>query len=250
MPWYYAKDNQRFGPYDDSQFAAMAGQGTIAPDTLVWKDGMQNWQAFHEVTPPTPGAPSLERAVSGDSPLVVCSSCNRTFPEDEVIQYQGSYICAACKPIFQQQLREGASFDSGWEYGGFWIRFVARVIDSMLMALIVFVPAFIIAMLSMGSNPDAFSTLYGLSQVWSWVIAIGYDTFFIGKWGATPGKMACGLRVIKADGTRVTYLRAFARYWATQLSTLILLIGYIIAAFDEEKRALHDHLCSTRVIRK
>ena len=62
--------------------------------------------------------------------------------------------------------------------------------------------------------------------------------------------MACGLRVIVSDGSKVSYWRAFGRYWAKILSGLILAIGYIMAGFDSEKRALHDHICNTRVIRK
>jgi uncharacterized RDD family membrane protein YckC len=34
------------------------------------------------------------------------------------------------------------------------------------------------------------------------------------------------------------------------VSGIILLIGYIMAGFDEEKRALHDRVCDTRVIYK
>ena len=76
------------------------------------------------------------------------------------------------------------------------------------------------------------------------------ETWLIGKYGATLGKMACGIRVVRPDGSPVTYLRAFGRYWAKFLSGIMLLIGYIIAAFDAEKRALHDHICDTRVVYK
>jgi uncharacterized RDD family membrane protein YckC len=82
------------------------------------------------------------------------------------------------------------------------------------------------------------------------VIAIGYETFFIGKYGATPGKMACKIKVVTADGGKVSYLLAFGRYFAKVLSSLTCLIGYIMAAFDDEKRALHDRICNTRVVFK
>jgi len=49
---------------------------------------------------------------------------------------------------------------------------------------------------------------------------------------------------------KVTYLRAFARHFAEFLSGIILGIGYLMVAFDREKRALHDHICNTRVIKK
>ena len=75
-----------------------------------------------------------------------------------------------------------------------------------------------------------------------------YSTFFLGKFGATPGKMIFKLTVVDASGGKISYGRAFGRSCAEILSRVICLIGYIIAAFDDQKRALHDHMCSTRVI--
>ena len=72
----------------------------------------------------------------------------------------------------------------------------------------------------------------------------------MGRFGATPGKMACGLKVVMADGGKVTYLRALGRAFSEILSGIILYIGYIMAGFDDEKRALHDRICDTRVIKK
>ena len=83
-----------------------------------------------------------------------------------------------------------------------------------------------------------------------YIISFGYEVFFIGKFGATPGKMACSIKVINADGSKVSYLKALGRVFAYFLSGLILGIGYIMAAFDDEKRALHDRICNTRVILK
>ncbi len=77
-----------------------------------------------------------------------------------------------------------------------------------------------------------------------------YDVFFIGKYGATLGKMALKIKVVTADGAPVSYLRAFARYFAKVVSALPCMIGYLMAAFDEERRALHDRICNTRVILK
>jgi len=75
-------------------------------------------------------------------------------------------------------------------------------------------------------------------------------TYFLGKFSATPGKMALGLKVLRADGEMITYPRALGRFFAEFLSSVILAIGYIMAAFDEEKRALHDRICDTRVVRR
>ena len=82
----------------------------------------------------------------------------------------------------------------------------------------------------------------------SMVIAIAYEVVFVGRFGATLGKMACGIKIVTPEGGQITYLRAFGRYFAKILSAFTLYIGYIIAGFDSEKRALHDRICNTRVV--
>ncbi|MDZ4860873.1 MAG: RDD family protein [Candidatus Hydrogenedentes bacterium] len=255
MPWYYAKDNQRFGPYGEQEFSAMVAQGAIGPDMLVWKDGMPNWQPFREVQSSqqvSPLSPVYDAGMGADGvAMVVCSSCNRTFPEDDVIQYQGAYICAACKPIFQQQLREGATIGRSLDYGGFWIRLGAWIIDYIIMMVF----GFLLTIISGGFTLDPVEQQANLGfqiimNIMAFIVQIAYHTYFVGKFGGTPGKLACGLRIVRENGDKVTYLRAFARFWARALSWFTLGIGFVIAAFDEEKRALHDHVCSTRVIRK
>lgn len=259
MPWYYAQNNQRFGPYTDQEFSNMVAQGTIASDMLVWRDGMPNWLPLGQIEPPTnPGidtaAPARDAGYAmsaSDKPMVVCSSCHRTFPEDEVIQYQGAFVCAACKPMFVQRLREGAPMVGEMRYAGFWIRFAAYFLDSIILGIVNMMLGFIIGIAAAGGgDPDAMLGLQIVLNVISIGLAVAYFTFFNGRFGATPGKMACGLRVVTAEGQPITYLRAFARYWALVLSAFTLMIGFIIAAFDDQKRALHDHICSTRVIRK
>ena len=71
----------------------------------------------------------------------------------------------------------------------------------------------------------------------------------MGKYGATPGKMACRLKVIRPDGGTISYMLSFGRAFAELISYMTLYIGYIMAAFDNEKRALHDHICDTRVVK-
>jgi uncharacterized RDD family membrane protein YckC len=72
----------------------------------------------------------------------------------------------------------------------------------------------------------------------------------LGRFGATLGKMACGLQVVTPYIDKITYMRALGRFFAEMVSYIILGIGYIMAAFDDEKRALHDRICSTRVVKK
>jgi uncharacterized RDD family membrane protein YckC len=64
----------------------------------------------------------------------------------------------------------------------------------------------------------------------------------------TLGKMALGLRVTDMDGRRISFGRATGRYFAKWLSTITLLIGYIMAAFTPKKQAMHDMIAGTLVL--
>jgi uncharacterized RDD family membrane protein YckC len=91
--------------------------------------------------------------------------------------------------------------------------------------------------------------MLGLAWLINTAVACTYEACFVYQFAATPGKMALGLKVVRPDGSRVGLGRAIGRYFAKMLSAIILLIGYIIAGFDAQKRALHDMICDTRVIR-
>jgi len=88
----------------------------------------------------------------------------------------------------------------------------------------------------------------GLGFVIQVAISLGYEVYFLSTRGATVGKMALGLRVVRADGGPISTGLAAGRYFAAILSTMTIFIGYIIAGFDPEKRSLHDRICNTRVI--
>ena len=67
--------------------------------------------------------------------------------------------------------------------------------------------------------------------------------------GATIGKMVVGLRVVTEQGQRLSFANATGRYFAKFISTLILGIGFIMIAFTERKRGLHDMIASTLVVK-
>jgi uncharacterized RDD family membrane protein YckC len=92
--------------------------------------------------------------------------------------------------------------------------------------------------------------LLAVTQFLSVMTHLVYEGIMVGRYGATIGKMACGIRVVMPDGQKVSYLRAFARFLAKQVSLFTLGIGYILAAFDKQKRGLHDLICNTRVVYK
>ena len=259
MPWYYAEGALQNGPVTDDEFADLVRNGKVRGETLVWREGMANWQPYSIVAPPAAGAPPAVAAPVASTQVapneVVCQECGKAVPKENAIQYGTVWVCANCKPLFLQKLREGAALPVAQvRYAGFWIRLGAKLIDGLILGVVLGVPFLVVAfrMVLGGGQPDPIQQLIlqlGFQVVYL-AIQVAFNTFFIGKFGATPGKMACGLRVIMSDGTSLTYGRAFGRACAEVLSNIICSIGYIIAAFDDQKRALHDHICDTRVVRK
>jgi uncharacterized RDD family membrane protein YckC len=266
MNWYYVEGGQQAGPVSEAEFLNLVGTGKVQPDTLVWQEGMANWQPYSALraggsgaVPPNAPPPMLTGSagtVAGGSE-VVCAECGKIFSRDNAIQYGTTWICAACKPIFVQKFKEGAALPTGslaLDYAGFWIRFGSLVVDWLILWVVnlgISMLAGLSFMTAVGANPNAGLTFLQIILMFVQLgIGITSEIFFLGKYGATPGKMAVKIRVVNADGTRITYLRAAGRYFARFLSGLVCGIGFIIAAFDSEKRALHDHICNTRVIRQ
>jgi uncharacterized RDD family membrane protein YckC len=148
-------------------------------------------------------------------------------------------------------MREGAVSVGQRRYAGFWIRVVARLIDVIALAIVNFmIQTAVTAGLGLGRDPAAAMGILGVLILVQIAIAAGYEAYFLSTYGATLGKMALGLKVIKADGSGLSFGAALGRYFAQMLSSIILLLGYIMVAFDQEKRGLHDRICDTRVVYK
>ena len=137
------------------------------------------------------------------------------------------------------------------DYAGFWIRFAALLLDGIIQGIInvIIVAPLGILMAASAGQPESMVSIAPLITLFQYALPAAYDSWFVGRYGATPGKMACKLKVVEADGGQVSYLRALGRHFAKYISWLILFIGFIMAAFDDEKRTLHDRICDTRVIR-
>jgi uncharacterized RDD family membrane protein YckC len=149
-------------------------------------------------------------------------------------------------------------------YGGFWRRFWALVIDSILLWFVglpvrtaLGLTGFAIGS-SPWSNPDEMATRIAAMMgtvllAWSFNLTLSLGYFSLmesSKLQASVGKMALGLKVTDLQGARISVFRAAGRYLATILSTVILFIGFIMIAFTEKKQGLHDMIAGTLVVRK
>jgi uncharacterized RDD family membrane protein YckC len=190
-----------------------------------------------------------------------CAECGRPTVPDELARFGDLLVCPLCKDTYAQKLREGVAPVVAFAYAGFWIRFLAVLIDTVILMVV----NTIVSSLMMGSvitpmprvtpgaNPmDVLPGLLaamGASMAVSTTLSALYESLFIAYLAATPGKLAVGLKVIRSNGDPVGIGRSFGRHFAKYLSGMILAIGYIMAGFDAEKRALHDMICDTRVVK-
>jgi uncharacterized RDD family membrane protein YckC len=241
MTWYYHLNGESRGPIDVAELQGLYQSKVIALDTPVWTEGMAQWESYQSsrAAAGTPGAMA---------PTQTCAECGRRFPEDEMLHYENSWVCAVCKPIFFQRIKEGAVPVGMFVYASVARRFVAMFIDGIIIDIFVLVP--MVLFLGAGALTDQ-----GISPLTKVVISLIkllfpalYEILFIGRFGATPGKMLMKIKVVTADRVPMTYGRSTGRYFAKMLSGIILCIGYLMAIWDEEKRALHDRICKTRVV--
>ena len=241
MQWYYANAGAQAGPIDEAELDRLVGQGLVRGDTLVWREGMPAWQPLGVVrgwpnTPPLNANPAYTPPASAGPAM--------------------SFAPAMAGSV---------------HYAGFWIRFVARLIDGVLLGVagaIIRIPLFIMFGVSSGFGRGfgrgfgggfgrgdggfvflpAIMGVLGISIVLSIALAAAYEVYFVSTRGGTLGKLALGLKIVRADGSPVDAGLALGRWCAHFLSGAIFMIGYIMAGFDAQKRALHDHICQTRVI--
>ena len=157
-------------------------------------------------------------------------------------------------------------------------RFIAFIIDTAILAgvgialsLLYYVFANLLAFVAKDAASDVSAALGIVLLVstlifWLLVAAVRptYFTYFHGRTGQTPGKKLAGIKVIRTDGAKVSYGRAFWRdlsdivgtivlivlsYFTCGLSLLFLMGVNTVPLFDSERRALHDFLADTRVVK-
>jgi uncharacterized RDD family membrane protein YckC len=148
-------------------------------------------------------------------------------------------------------------------YAGFWLRFVAWIIDRILLGVsFSFISLPIMAAsglrnMMMNHPPQTLPELLGMFSMLSRLIALAvvfnwlyYVLLESSAWQATLGKKALGLEVTDMAGRRISFARATGRYFGKIVSAFILMIGFIMAGFTAQKQALHDMMAGCLVIRK
>lgn len=265
MEYYYALNGNKVGPLSLAQLQT-AG---IAPDTLVWKTGMAEWRPAQELPelaglwnqntafPPPPPAqgyvPPTQQSPGYQGP--------QAGPPPQGGYQQPGYNQLGGQPGNQYGNPQMGQFQS-WEYASFLRRLAAAIID----ALIMYIPGTILQMIfgveaivsdfqshMKDQNIEAaMAVLVGLALYLpaSIIIQASYEAFFTSSaWMATPGKKALGLQVVDKNGQRISLGTGFVRHFSKWISAIICYIGFLFPLFDEQKRALHDRLANTLVMK-
>src|SRR5438445_13020134 len=131
-----------------------------------------------------------------------------------------------------------------YRVAGMGSRFLAWLIDALLMSLLVF------GGLLAGSVLDATRSGLGmaLAVFWMFVVTWGYFLFFEWLWhGQTPGKRLLGIRVIQLRGTSISFYQAAVRNLLRVVDSMPLFLmfgvyglGFAVSAGTPRQRRLAD----------
>ena len=186
-----------------------------------------------------------------------CSKCGANVPDNAT-------FCSACgQPTGGVPAAPAAAQARPTvQYAGFWLRFVAWIIDRVLLQVAGWIIAIPFAasfgfenfMRGGAPRPEDIIRIMGsgirlafLMLIVAWLY---YALMESSSWQGTLGKKALGLEVTDMTGNRISFGRATGRFFGRIISWLILGIGFIMAGFTDRKQALHDMLASCLVIRK
>lgn len=258
MQWYYAIDGQRLGPVPHAELERLVRAGTVTGETLLWRQGMDQWKTLAEVKERDPAM------FADDTPPPLPAEAN-LFPEDD------TPVVAPRSPGLP--FDEHPAVPEAVLYAGFWRRAGAFLVDAILWLFVWQILSNIVVMLvfpemvkmaeaikvagggmAYKPTPEEMVLLLkftGLVMLVGLVWAATYDVIFLRRFSATPGKLLFGLQVVRANGEPLGVARIIARCLVKGLAGIpTLCIGYLIVAFDDQKRGLHDFFCSTRVVKK
>lgn len=226
MQIHINRDGQNYGPYSLDEARQYLASGNLIDTDLAWFEGAANWMPLSQV----PGIAAQPRPAA--APVRAAAPVAIAAPDPATAGPPHDGDPAARRPA------------------GFWKRVLATVVDYVVIVAIAVVLGLVIGLvlavsgLSEGGI-EAVSNLFGL------VFGIVYYAALESSaWQGTVGKYVVGIVVTDNDGNRISFLRAFGRYFARILSLIPLFGGFLIAAFTRRKQALHDFVAGTLVLNR
>jgi uncharacterized RDD family membrane protein YckC len=230
--YWVIRGGERRGPYEESDVLEGVELGTVRPNDLLWVDGMREGVPIAEVIANLGSAPASKPPLTLE-PLATGVRAGAS-----------PYRPPAARVDDLAELALG-----NIRYAGFWVRFAAVGLDTLVIILIGAALGLALGVLGflLGAPPRA-------DDLWPNVLGVLISALYFavlesGPRCATYGKRAFHLQVLAArDLTRISFLRALARWAGRFLSTLLLMIGYLMQPFTPRKRALHDYIAGTVVV--
>jgi len=148
------------------------------------------------------------------------------------------------------------------DYAGFWARFFAFLIDTLILVGIVwlyngiwglasgtgFWGEEVVDPLLPGAIEGSGSSFWALSSAILFMIVVAYFICFWGWRGQTPGKMVMRMRIVRFDGTRIGWGGAVMRFLGYIISILLFFIGFFWVAYDMRRQGFHDKIADTFVV--
>lgn len=272
--WYYSDyERNRLGPVRAADLAQLHQSGQLQADTLVWNEGMANWRPWREVMNQAL-AEAEGRNLPAREAAPLSAGVNPYAMAEPVVAGAGAHVDAAtmasgvnpyemASPYAPPRaaLHDNSSFVAGGQvvYAGFWKRVAAYVIDSFVLSAITWVVQMVVLAgmfgMSLGGDPSdlmggagLFGMLFGMLILPLAMNAVYFAWMHSSGRQATLGKMAVGIKVTDDNGHAISFAHGIGRFFASILSGLILCIGYVMAAFTDRKRALHDMVAGTLVV--
>ena len=224
--WYFVRDGAQMGPVTVEELSQMIADGEVTATDLVWKEGMSRWQQAvtqRELFPhPVPPAYAPPPPAAG-----------------------------SVRPLEYQSYRpQPLNYYASVHYAGFWIRFGAWIIDQLIIGAANFTLGLVVGGGVVASGARVDEGTKALLQLVSVLIAwLYYALQESSGVQATVGKRAVGIKVTDLFGRQISFGRATGRHFGKLVSTLTLLVGYIMAGCTQRKQALHDMMAGCLVVR-
>ncbi|MEA2569642.1 MAG: hypothetical protein QOI24_1643 [Acidobacteriota bacterium] len=181
-----------------------------------------------------------------------CARCQSPFCRDCLVTIQGRDYCAVCKNEQVMDVRSG-TVSGVLPLASIGRRFVAQIVDSIITSLavgIIAIPLVIMFAATGGKQMSDFAAYAVLAGVGVLIIGyISYEALMLRSRGATLGKMALKIRVVRPDGSPLSTGQAWGRAVSRAVMVHVLaILNYGAALVTKEKTCLHDILAKTRVV--
>lgn len=135
------------------------------------------------------------------------------------------------------------------QYAGFWVRAAAIIIDAIVIQIGLGFPLYLIFSKISGQNFGYFEQKPSIVNNLGVILFITATVFFVTRFGATPGKMFYGLKILTPKNEYPSMGKTLLReIIGKTLSLILFFLGYVWAGFDREKQSFHDKIAETHVV--